>query len=51
MKYTIVWAPNPVELAEVVNGYIGQGWQPTGGVSVLALNARDAEYYQALVRR
>jgi len=34
-KYKIVWADNRDKLEEMVNGWITQGWIPTGGVSAV----------------
>ena len=46
MEYTILAAPDNLELIEKVQQYISQGWRPLGGVG----GAAYVVLYQAMIR-
>ncbi len=51
MKYLVVEASSAGELQGKVQGYIDQGWEPLGGLSVATYGAGTWWYYQAMVQR
>jgi len=50
MSYYVAEDSTRLGLAEVVNGYIRDGWEPIGGVAVL-VGAGWRLYAQALIKR
>jgi hypothetical protein len=52
MKYLILEGSSAEELQAKVQHYIGEGWEPLGGVSAAASpNTGSWWYYQAMVMR
>jgi len=55
-NYKIVEARNPPELAEVVNGWMDQGWIPTGGMTAVPKwvgglgSDADHNFMQAMIK-
>ncbi len=51
VDYDIVEHSNRETLVQLVKGYIGRGWQPHGGVAIVARdNGWITEYAQAMVK-
>lgn len=51
MKYDIIIAETIYELTSNVNGYIGNGWIPQGGVNTTKNNLGFVEgYIQAVIK-
>ena len=51
MKYLVVEASSVAELQANVQQYIGEGWEPLGGLSVATYGAGMWWYYQAMIIR
>lgn len=47
MRYEVVWNANVNQLAQIVNKEIIDGWEPIGGICVVA----GSGYYQAMIRK
>lgn len=52
VEYLVVSKTSPRELQNAVNEYLREGWQPQGGIAVVAdiANKDGRFYFQALVR-
>jgi Domain of unknown function (DUF1737) len=52
MKYLVVEADSAEALQAKVQHYIGEGWEPLGGLSVaVSPNSGSWWYYQAMIMR
>lgn len=51
MKYKILMAHTPIELAEGVNKHIAMEWRPLGGVAICETGPDGINYIQALKMR
>ena len=51
MKYKILIAHTPIELAEAVNKQIEREWRPLGGVAMCNTGTDGISYLQALKMR
>ena len=51
MKYKILMAHTPMELAEGVNKHIAKEWRPIGGVAICNTGTDGISYLQALKMR
>lgn len=49
MKYFVVQATSPLELANAVNILIESGWEPIGGITTLTQN-NFSFFYQAMTK-
>lgn len=51
MEYKILMNSDRQLLANVVESYLKEGWEPQGGVSVAVKNDNDEGYVQAIIKR
>jgi hypothetical protein len=51
MRYLVVEANHAQTLQAKVQHYIGEGWEPLGGLSVATYGAINWWYYQAMIIR
>lgn len=51
MKYRVIYAEGLPALTELVNGAIGEGWRPCGGITSYEYPVERTAFLQAMVKK